>query len=81
MTIKKLVLKAVIKKFQDNVPVIQELYVESDSFRTLCEDYHECSMVLDRLKSSKEMVNKGYEEEYKNLLQELEDELMDRINQ
>ena len=80
MTSPNKTLTFIISQFPNYRTFIIDLYKDSDSFRALCEDYRECKLVLDRIKSSKDMVKKGYEEEYKELLQELEDELIKVID-
>lgn len=79
MTRKKLDLEAVLKKFPNQTTLIHELYMESDSFRSLCEDFLECQEVIERLKSSTTMVGKGYLQEYEILLDELEQELVNKL--
>ena len=79
MTSKKLIIETLRKKFPDQANLIVELFEESDSFRSLCEDYLECRQVIERLKYATTMVEQGYLEEYKTLLEELEDEITHRI--
>lgn len=80
MTNKKTTLMLIINEFPDHNHIVEDLYRESDSFRYLCKDYHDCLKVLDHLQVSKEMMDKGIEEEYKELKQELEEELTMWIN-
>ena len=79
MTSKKLIVSALRKKFPDQTNLIYELYEESDSFRSLCEDYMECRQVIERLKPSTTMVEKGYLQEYEILRDELEKELTAKL--
>ena len=79
MTSKKLIIEALRKKFPDQVNLIRELFEESDSFRSVCEDYLECRQVIERLKYATTMVEQGYLQEYKILSEELEEEITHRI--
>jgi hypothetical protein len=57
---------------------IKELYEESNSFRSLCEDYYDCKITLDKLNNSK----KGEDiirMEYEVIRREIEQELISRI--
>ena len=58
---------------------IIELFNESESFRSLCEDYYDCRMVLDE---SIKINNKtgDLRKEYQILLAEIEDELLEKIS-
>jgi hypothetical protein len=79
MTSKKLIIEALMEKFPDQTNLIRELFEESDSFRSVCEDYRECRQVIDRLKYATTMVEQGYLQEYKKLSKELEEEITHRI--
>ncbi len=79
MTSKKLIIEALRKKFPDQANLIRELFEESDSFRSVCEDYLECRQVIERLKYATKIVEQGYLQEYKTLLEELEEEITHRI--
>ena len=79
MTSKKLIIEALRKKFPDQVNLIRELFEESDSFRSVCEDYLECRQVIERLKYATKIVEQGYLQEYKILSEELEEEITHRI--
>ena len=79
MTSKKLIIETLRKKFPDQVNLIRELFEESDSFRSVCEDYLECRQVIERLKYATKIVEQGYLQEYKILSEELEEEITHRI--
>ena len=72
------ILKFIITRFPDYLDCIEELFEESESFRSLCEDYFDCRTVLN--KSIKEN-NKSSNllKEYEVMLSEIEDELLERI--
>ena len=79
MTSKKLIIETLMEKFPDQAYLIVELFEESDSFRSLCEDYMECRQVIERLKYATTMVEQGYLQEYNILFEELEEEITHRI--
>ena len=81
MASKKSSLKKVLNRFPDHHLLIEELYRESDSFRSLCEDYLECLKIIKNLDYSENMVKTGYKEEYEELLLELENELKSRLKE
>ena len=72
------ILKFIITRFPDYLDSIEELFDESESFRSLCEDYFDCRSVLDesiKINNKKNDLRK----EYQLLLTEIEDELLERI--
>ena len=72
------VLKFIITRFPNHQNCIKELFDESESFRSLCEDYFDCRTVLDEtIKNS----NKSSDllKEYRVMLSEIEDEILERI--
>ncbi len=79
MTSKKLIIETLMEKFPDQANLIRELFEESDSFRSVCEDYMECRQVMERLKYATTMVEQSYLQEYNILFKELEDEITHRI--
>jgi hypothetical protein len=68
------------QKFPAHMALISELYAESESFRTLCQDYIDCQSVIDRLRYNLHMVQRNTLDEYVQLSGELEEEIMSRIN-
>ena len=58
---------------------ITELYHTSDLFRSICIDYAACLGVVERLNTLNRMVEKGYKEEYEQILMELETELLSKL--
>jgi hypothetical protein len=58
MTSKKLIIETLMEKFPDQANLIRELFEESDSFRSLCEDYMECRQVIERLKYATTMAHR-----------------------
>jgi hypothetical protein len=80
MTTKNNVIKNLQEKFPTKIDLINELLEESESFRTLCEDYIDCQTVIDRLRYNSKMMAKDTLQEYLQLSGELEEEIMSRIN-
>ena len=76
MARKKSSLQKVLNRFPEQSLLIKELYTASDSFRSLCENYEECTEVIKNLDYSERMMQTGYREEYEALLQDLENELI-----
>jgi hypothetical protein len=73
------ILTEITHRFPNHKNFIKELFNESESFKVLCEDYYDCKNVLDK---SIEMNNKTSDlrKEYKMLLSEIEDELLERLS-
>ena len=72
------VLKFIITRFPNHLNCIKELFDESESFRSLCEDYYDCRIVLDEnIKNSSK--SSDLQKEYQVMLSEIEDELIERI--
>ena len=75
---KKQFLKLIITRFPNHQNCIKELFEESESFRSLCEDYFDCRTVLDEtIKNSSK--SSDLRKEYQVMLTEIENELIERI--
>jgi len=72
-------LEIIFERYPDHHSAIAALYVESESFRSLCEDYMNCLVFIDTLESKMDSGQHDLEE-FQCLLQELSDELDDRIS-
>ena len=72
------ILNLISLRFPNHKELITELFKESESFRSLCEDYYDCKRMLDE---SITINNKSSDtrKEYQILLNEIEDELLERI--
>ena len=79
MTTKNSVIEKMQEKFPARIQIINELFEESDSFRTLCEDYMDCQSVIERLRYNLKMMEKDTLQEYVQLSGELEEEIISRI--
>ena len=73
------ILKLIYSRFSNHKDFINELFEESESFKSLCEDYYDCRIMLDE---SIKINNKtgDLRKEYQILLAEIEDELLERIS-
>jgi len=79
MASKNKTLDTVIKRFPESGSQIEELFADSDFFRSICEDYAECLHILNRIEFSNQINRRGYKKEYQTLLQELEEELISKL--
>ena len=80
MTIKNIVIQKMYERFPEHTDLINELYEESETFRTLCEDYVDCQSVVERLRYNMNMVKRNTLDEYEQLSGELEAEIISRID-
>jgi len=70
----------IIARFPAYRQVIEEMYRESNTFRSLCDDYSECMRILARLNTSKALNKNQQDKEYLVLAGELEQEILTCIN-
>ena len=80
MTTKNITVEKIHEKFPEQIQIINELFEESESFRSLCEDYIDCQSVIERLRYNLKMMGKDTLQEYIQLSGELEEEILSRIN-
>ena len=72
------ILNLICFRFPNHKDFIDELFEESESFRSLCEDYFDCRKVLDEtIKNSNK--SSDLQKEYQVMLSEIENELIERI--
>ena len=71
------ILIRVIKHFPEHKKILETLYRQNESFRSLCEDFRDCVQAMEFwCKSPSENKNApALCEEYKDLCAELEDEI------
>jgi hypothetical protein len=79
MTTKNITIEKIYEKFPGIIQEIHELYEVSESFRSLCEDYVDCQLVIERLRYNLKMMEKDTLQEYVQLSGELEEEIICRI--
>ena len=80
MTTKNITVEKIHEKFPEQIQIINELFEESESFRSLCEDYIDCQSVIERLRYNLKMMGKDTLQEDIQLSGELEEEILSRIN-
>ena len=80
MTTKNIVIEKIHEKYPAQINLITELFEESESFRTLCEDYVDCQSVVHRLRCYMNMEERNTLDEYEQLSEELEEEIISRID-
>ena len=69
----------VMERFPSHRETIKQLFRNNPSFQTLCSDYHRCSKALQFWKKSDLCETPQRQEEYENLLQELEAEILENV--
>ncbi|MEJ2589232.1 MAG: hypothetical protein P8165_16980 [Deltaproteobacteria bacterium] len=72
---------SVVRRFPRREQAIKGLFRTSDSFRTLCEDYHLCTQALERWNAADTEVSQARVAEYSALMEELEAELIEALDQ
>ena len=73
------ILKVITSRFPNHKDFINELFEESESFKSLCEDYYDCRMMLDKSIVASNKTN-DMRQEYQLLMAEIEEELLERIS-
>lgn len=68
-------LEAIKRKFSGNETGIEKCYVESESFRELCEDYLYCDAMMRSLATDQQIEKKQQYREFRTALNELEEEI------
>ena len=81
MTVIKTSLFSVLEKFPDHKKAVGSLYRESESFQTLCEDYQICAAALRRWSDSASEEAPARREEYAELFQDLEAEILQCLDE
>ena len=79
MSIIRTSLFAVIKRFPHRKAALRQLFKENDSFQTLCEDYWKCAEALRHWNQSASEEAVVRREEYAELLQDLEAEILENL--
>jgi hypothetical protein len=68
-------------RFPEKKENIKTLFEENESFKTLCEDYHQCAEALRFWNQSSSEDAPARVREYRALLQELEEEILKNVNE
>lgn len=69
----------VIDHFPEYQQAIKHLFKDNQNFQTLCSDYRRCAKALEIWNKSDLCEAPKRREEYENLLQELESEILENI--
>ena len=72
---------AVLKQFPDRKDTVKQLFRESESFQSVCEDYRRCAAALRRWSDSASEEAPARREEYAALLQDLEAEILQCLDE
>ncbi len=67
---------AVMERFPDKKEVIDRLFVSSQSFETLCDEYESCLTALRYWRESSLSEAPDFRNEFSSLLSELEEEIL-----
>ena len=70
----------VLKRFPKHKDNAKRLLKESESFQTICEDYLKCVRALDHWNQSGVDIAPLRRAEYSALIQELEEEILEKLN-
>ena len=65
-------------KYPDKINIISTLYMESNSFHSLCDDYYDCFKFAEKM-IFMESLEKKTENEYVSLIKDLEKDIMEEI--
>ena len=79
MTVIRPSLFIVMKQFPDHKEVIKRLFMESENFRNICEDYRLCSEALGNWNLAASEEATARREEYATILRELEKEIFENL--
>ena len=72
---------SVLKRFPERQDNAKRLFKESESFQTMCEDYLKCVKALDHWNQSEIDIAPLRRAEYTALMQELEEEIFQKLNE
>ena len=70
-----------IERFPEHMDSLKLLYRESETFHTICEDYRRCAEALKRWDHSASEDAPALRVEYKDLLHDLELEILQYLNE
>jgi len=71
---------SILKRFPEHQNAAKRLFKESESFQTMCEDYLKCAKALDHWNQSGMDIAPLRRMEYTDLMQELEEEILQKLN-
>ena len=71
----------VLKRLPEHKDAIRQLFRKNENFQTICDDYRQCAEALDRWNGSTSEVAPARRNEYAELLQDLESEILQTLNE
>ena len=71
---------SVLKRFPEHKDNAKLLFRENENFQTMCEDYLKCFKALDHWNQSEMDIAALRRTEYTALMQELEEEILEKLN-
>ncbi|MBC2710438.1 MAG: hypothetical protein HGJ94_05405 [Desulfosarcina sp.] len=81
MTVLQANLLWVVKRFPDHKANLLQLSRENRNFKIICDDYRRCSEALKKWRQSASETASARSQEYADLLQELELEIIELLNE
>lgn len=80
MTVIHFSLFSILERFPERMEEIKALFKNNESFKTLCEDYRRCAEALQHWNQSLDEDAPLRRHEYRALLRELEEEILQNVN-
>lgn len=71
----------VLKRFPEHKDAIHQHFRKNENFQTICDDYRQCAEALDRWNGSTSEEAPARRNEYADLLQDLESEILQTLNE
>ena len=71
----------VFKRFPEHKDAIHQHFRKNENFQTICDDYRQCAEALDRWNGSTSEEAPARRNEYADLLQDLESEILQTLNE
>ena len=71
----------VLKRLSEHKDAIHQRFRKNENFQTICDDYRQCAEALYRWNGSTSEEARGRRNEYADLLQDLESEILQTLNE
>ena len=71
----------VLKRFPEHKDVIHQHFRKNENFQTICDDYRQCAEALDHWNDYTSEEAPARRDEYADLLQDLESEILKTLNE
>ena len=72
---------SIIKRFPDRKDTVKQLFKESETFHSMCEDYRRCAEAMQHWNQSASDEAPARREEYAALLRDLEAEILQSLDE